>query len=1192
MKKLIAVMAVIALLCGILPLSAFAASIPVQKIVTDFNIGIDEPMAGREADFYVYPSNGIRAFVEQKLYQNYYHGVRWHDLTDDRYLAEGDCFELGHDYRVTVYVISQNPFYYTFGSYVTVTVNNESSAFSKHNSQEGLVNHTFYSCPEPPADIDEVTIGGSLVPVDGQTPVFDIAFDEERLSRNVYTGTAFINNVAWYNSDTFYIMDQNDSFEAGNRYTMSVILGAKGNYRFATENGKSAVKATINGFQAENISHEGNEDESRYLKLKYTFTCLPADSIGGGCDDVFVQIASPAGGNTMSFYPTLTGENCELRDITNEAKGFYNGVKWYNRTTGFVCPSGAKFRAGEDYSVSVLVTAQSILQDETRLCYVDNGDGTYTSYLLAYVNGLPARVEPYEDVSVGQTVQVIFDFPACNDTSRTIDDITLTDIRKPVCEDYPDTEATVIYNYIENIDDTHFTTDLFWIEMDENGMPNKIMGESDLFSAGCTYVAVAALEVDSLTDFLVDEIDNRYGGSVSMRGAEEIHTEWGNVRGKRLSIMGLYTPLSESPDPIESVDIIGLIPPTVGQRPCESVTLAEKQLPFAEIASVKWYENGALMVGDAVFTAGNRYDAFITVSPIDPYAFATEADLVTADVTVTVNGESDAVSYNGNYYQIDIWKEFGTLTATTPSGVTDYVEIGEIMRPAPGQTPDFNADINSAYTQFGGITWCELDDDDNVVNVLSYDDLFKVNKRYRVEVRVLPTAGRTINLDSRGAMLNDDIASYYYLPGEAVTVYAVYDTANCVTDINIMDVQYPIPGKTPDTDGRVAGHAYNCATVTGVEWSFENTGGAGFSTLDGKFKADRRHQAYVRVETKDGCWLATDKNGDLAVNAYVDGIAVDFSYTTDSNINDGALNSFETARTYERAQTVDGVFIDGMWLQNGQYLDSAHWGLRTEETVDKDAGYAYYYDGVLTLHNFNWFTRSDYNIIDSYKPLTIKAEGASTLDSSSNGIVTNDTLTLEGDGSLNLYSNGEGIFAMGDVTVESGTWYVMDDKYDGLYLYSRLTMNGGTLDVYGPQCGINGDDYPTVSLNGGTLIASAAIDCAIGWCNTQIANGATVMVNNTPESEGATEWDGVTDFIDYAYVCVAFEDELPDMLLGDVNLDGKVDLNDATALFYYVNGLMELNGDSFIAGDINEDGKVDLNDATLLFYFVNGLSEL
>ena len=76
--------------------------------------------------------------------------------------------------------------------------------------------------------------------------------------------------------------DQNDSFEAGNRYTMSVILGAKGKYRFATENGKSAVKATINGFQAENISHEGNEDESRYLKLKYTFTCLPADSIGGG----------------------------------------------------------------------------------------------------------------------------------------------------------------------------------------------------------------------------------------------------------------------------------------------------------------------------------------------------------------------------------------------------------------------------------------------------------------------------------------------------------------------------------------------------------------------------------------------------------------------------------------------------------------------------------------------------------------------------------------------------------------------------------------------------------------------------------------------------------------------------------------------------------------------------------------------
>ncbi|MBE6763874.1 MAG: hypothetical protein E7553_05960 [Ruminococcaceae bacterium] len=76
-------------------------------------------------------------------------------------------------------------------------------------------------------------------------------------------------------------------------------------------------------------------------------------------------------------------------------------------------------------------------------------------------------------------------------------------------------------------------------------------------------------------------------------------------------------------------------------------------------------------------------------------------------------------------------------------------------------------------------------------------------------------------------------------------------------------------------------------------------------------------------------------------------------------------------------------------------------------------------------------------------------------------------------------------------------------------------------------------------------------------------------------------------------VVVGEEDVTQDVtlyLLGDVNLDGKVDLNDATALFYHINGLAALDGDKLLAADVNGDGKVDLNDATSLFYFLNGLS--
>lgn len=70
---------------------------------------------------------------------------------------------------------------------------------------------------------------------------------------------------------------------------------------------------------------------------------------------------------------------------------------------------------------------------------------------------------------------------------------------------------------------------------------------------------------------------------------------------------------------------------------------------------------------------------------------------------------------------------------------------------------------------------------------------------------------------------------------------------------------------------------------------------------------------------------------------------------------------------------------------------------------------------------------------------------------------------------------------------------------------------------------------------------------------------------------------------------ITVEEETPDVAVGDINGDGAVNLNDATALFYHVNGLALLEGEALTAGDINGDGAVNLNDATALFYQINGL---
>ena len=57
---------------------------------------------------------------------------------------------------------------------------------------------------------------------------------------------------------------------------------------------------------------------------------------------------------------------------------------------------------------------------------------------------------------------------------------------------------------------------------------------------------------------------------------------------------------------------------------------------------------------------------------------------------------------------------------------------------------------------------------------------------------------------------------------------------------------------------------------------------------------------------------------------------------------------------------------------------------------------------------------------------------------------------------------------------------------------------------------------------------------------------------------------------------------------GDVNLDGKVDADDATLVSQYVNLTTKPDIDLYNA-DMNRDGKITAVDATIILRFVNGI---
>lgn len=62
-----------------------------------------------------------------------------------------------------------------------------------------------------------------------------------------------------------------------------------------------------------------------------------------------------------------------------------------------------------------------------------------------------------------------------------------------------------------------------------------------------------------------------------------------------------------------------------------------------------------------------------------------------------------------------------------------------------------------------------------------------------------------------------------------------------------------------------------------------------------------------------------------------------------------------------------------------------------------------------------------------------------------------------------------------------------------------------------------------------------------------------------------------------------------DYIPGDVTGDGDIKMADATRLFYYVNGMIELREGERFAADVTADGKIGLADAVRVFYLVSGL---
>ena len=67
------------------------------------------------------------------------------------------------------------------------------------------------------------------------------------------------------------------------------------------------------------------------------------------------------------------------------------------------------------------------------------------------------------------------------------------------------------------------------------------------------------------------------------------------------------------------------------------------------------------------------------------------------------------------------------------------------------------------------------------------------------------------------------------------------------------------------------------------------------------------------------------------------------------------------------------------------------------------------------------------------------------------------------------------------------------------------------------------------------------------------------------------------------------ETDVPDVVYGDVNVDGSVDISDVQLLFEYVLGITSINDGQITAGNVNGDSATDISDVQRLFEYVLGI---
>ena len=606
---------------------------------------------------------------------------------------------------------------------------------------------------------------------------------------------------------------------------------------------------------------------------------------------------------------------------------------------------------------------------------------------------------------------------------------------------------------------------------------------------------------------------------------------------------------------IKNINFYGVTEPVTGETPDFSDPPI-LQSNSVTIKGVRWFYVKSNSSGDmstsSQFSANMTYSIDIEILPKEGYEF-----LDPSEMTATINGKA------AKFYKV-INSDNYAVTYTFPRTkyVLSAITVEGITKPVAGAKPDFTVSAPDAGVEVDWVTWRDL----GASSSMGENDVFEADRTYEltVKLKMSETYAPYQFADAADSFVHfkyDDVGNFDsgVVSGDSKTEKIVSITYYCsgtkLGYVGIADLQTPKEGEAIDMD------IYQNETPHAQIYDFwwvDNTEGNNNLPAGTKFVGGHDYSLVIYVKPDTGYYFerVSEEDNTYTGTVSVNGDAVTFSdgnkpFVYFTNTGEEGSNCLVVVLNFSVEATVAKPVITSQPKPASAPTGSP---MSFSVTATGATSYNWYVYDTRGELAYSWSSIRQHAVVSGEKTSEIMI---TPTDTWLNGKVIRCTVKNSGG---TVYTNRVGITVTTPVAkgvTVSGTVKSFGSDTDDIML--QLIKQGQSEAAYEAVVNGNSTSYSIENVESGAYTLKVIK-------KNHITREYTVNINSE-------------DAIVNAEI----------FLMGDVNTDGKISVNDVTEAQQGIAGLIELTDYQNKLADCDSNGILNVNDVTKLQTYIAGI---